>query len=95
MLTVLCVAAGVVLGIIADHTTLKAQSQPAEPSVGAWEIYTGSWTGGNAGGYYSVKLNRITGETLVLDRQDNESSFNRENVHWVGLPDEMKQVKKP
>ena len=76
-MVVVCLSVGMVLGILADHAIVKAQSQPVEPSAAAWEIQTGSWTGGNAGGYYIVKLNRITGETLILDRQDNKSSIPR------------------
>ena len=94
-MVVVCLSVGMVLGILADHAIVKAQSQPVEPSAAAWEIQTGSWTGGNAGGYYIVKLNRITGETLILDRQDNKSSINPENAHWLRLSEEPKQGKKP
>jgi hypothetical protein len=90
---VVCLSTGIVLGMFADHAIVKAQSQP-ESSVALWEIYTGSWTGGNSGGYYVVKQNRIIGETLILDRQDNKSSINVETAHWLKLSEEAKQVKK-
>jgi hypothetical protein len=89
---IVCLSAGVVLGILADHAIARAQPpQPAGSSAGVWEVYTGSWTGGNAGGYYAVKLNRITGETFVLDRQDNKSSISPDNAHWFKLPEQAKK----
>jgi hypothetical protein len=91
---VVSVVVGVVLGMFADHAVVRAQSQPAESSPCPWEIHTGSWVGGNAGGYYVVKQNRMTGETLILDRQDNKSSISPENARWLKLPEENKQGKK-
>jgi hypothetical protein len=84
-------SAGVVLGILADHAIVRAQPQPADSPAGVREAYTGNWTGGNAGGYYAVKLNRITGETFVLDRQDNKSSISPDNAHWFNLPEQAKK----
>lgn len=93
IIVVVSLTAGIALGMFADQAIVKAQTQPGESTAGPWEIYSGSWTGGNAGGYYVIKQNRNTGETWVLDRQDNKSSIS-ENAHWLRLQEETKQVKK-
>ena len=38
VMVVVCLSVGMVLGILADHAIVKAQSQPVEPSAAAWEI---------------------------------------------------------
>jgi hypothetical protein len=86
-----CMAIGIVIGMVADRASVRAQPQPADSAGGAWEIHTGTWGQAPTWGYYAIRLNRITGETLILDRQDNKPA---ENDSWLKLPEETKQPKK-